>query len=137
MSQNIVQWLQSFWQFGAFHKKNPKKNKTAARLPAFSSILTVALDGWMSCTRPGVRRAFDLRRAAVGHLSHFRMFECFLSCGDFVSRYNSRPTLTFERSAQMPDESGHDRTPGRQDALMFLLRTEPVFVFGRRNNSMF
>lgn len=51
------------------------------------------------------------------------MFECFLSLGEFVSPYNSRPTLTFERSAQMPDESVHDRTAGgRADVLMLLLR---------------
>lgn len=88
-----------------------KKKKYGCVSPRVFSILTVALDCSTLCTWANVRRAFDSRRAA-GHVSHFLMLECFLSLGKFVSPYNSRPTLTFERSAQMPDESVHDRTPG-------------------------
>lgn len=49
------------------------------------------------------------------------MFECFLSLGKFVSRYNIWKTLTFERSTQMPDERIHDRTLGARKAKWIFL----------------
>lgn len=98
------------WSCFGNSEQQKKRKYGCVSHPVFS-ILTVDLDCSTLCTWANVRWAFDSRRAA-GHGSHFLMLECFLSLGKFVSPYNSWPTLTFERSAQMPDESVHDRPPG-------------------------